>query len=817
MLQELQNIVEKTNNNPHIINKNSQFVVITYWWGRNNFNQNTARPCVSYFEKLIKIFIKFAINTINTIYINGNLTLETIDKPKIKKYLQNIENTQTFKTILEKKIKEYIYELYKYCKIESNENYKSEKALKYLEKLRETQQTPQEYNFKTESELVPILNVIMKELIITNYDDIFELFLINIKIIELRKNFSERTENLEKIKEQIKDLTLRKKESNDKIKKRVNTPIGENKSVNEQLRGELRYLSPIKYETMIEKWEQECQKNQCNYLAIEYPEFAKPGGYQLAINAKPLFIKKMLNLCEPRGVLYIDGDMYIRKYPSIFDIQDVDFMGRGWWMDPRSSYKMSESIMYDPYTFETSGGTMFFSQSFESKSLINIWINESSKVRQEGKADDRTLSLVFNAKKYLLNMKIIQLPIEYLWLSLDYNERLLEEIYDYNTLQMEETIFIEHPECLTSEDTATGAGASNDRTPAFYKFLDEELTPCSEEFHEYIMFPNKESTNEMKEYLNYMDNTTYFDDGNEELYKKKFVVVDEPELNVQPLYIIKYEDKFGNKKKTYSEEERYSPNEIVEINEKRARNMNTETFGLLTLDNKTIEIQNKWGELNHANGKLNESKVIGLFLRLLKDDKEVIYNPVNEEGYDASIYEKLMEKKETLYKNLDFVFVPVLDSFKFSNFFKPGIKLNQAILLRPHNTILIKLLSMFISLDDLSNYLKYGTYEFISRIRIGYLLKLKISEKNTSVLTGGQSVEQPNTPEEYETALNLMYNNSITFEKNDMNKIKINIEEINRQQLEQKGQGRKKRKKKTIKKGVKNYKKTKKLKKNTMH
>jgi len=45
---------------------------------------------------------------------------------------------------------------------------------------------------------------------------------------------------------------------------------------------------------MIEKWQRECEKFNCNHMAVEYPEFALPGGYQLAINAKPLFIKKAL-------------------------------------------------------------------------------------------------------------------------------------------------------------------------------------------------------------------------------------------------------------------------------------------------------------------------------------------------------------------------------------------------------------------------------------------------------------------------------------------------------------------------------------------
>ena len=179
--------------------------------------------------------------------------------------------------------------------------------------------------------------------------------------------------------------------------------------------------------------------------------------------------------------------MNIRKYPVIFDLKDVDYMARGWWIDPRSSYKFEESITYDPYTFETSGGTMFFSSSTDSHLLLDMWISESAKDYQKGKADDRIISMIVNSKKLLLNMKIIQLPIEYLWLTLDYHNRLLEsEIYDYNLPLMEESIIIDHPECLTSEDSATGSGASSDRTPKYYSFLEFfELCGLAEKGEEY--------------------------------------------------------------------------------------------------------------------------------------------------------------------------------------------------------------------------------------------------------------------------------------------------------------------------------------------
>ena len=182
---------------------------------------------------------------------------------------------------------------------------------------------------------------------------------------------------------------------------------------------------------MIANWENACRENGCNYMAIEYAEFAsRKDGTQLAINAKPKFIQKALELCGGKSVLYIDGDMTIRQYPAIFDMDNVDFMARGWWIDPRSSWKAFDegerSIMYDPYNFETSGGIMFFLSSDAAKKLIQSWIEVAEKPINDGKADDRVLSLIFNTRSILTWIRVISLPIEYLWLTLDYDERMLE-------------------------------------------------------------------------------------------------------------------------------------------------------------------------------------------------------------------------------------------------------------------------------------------------------------------------------------------------------------------------------------------------------
>jgi hypothetical protein len=375
--------------------------------------------------------------------------------------------------------------------------------------------------------------------------------------------------------------------------------------------------------------------------------------------------------------------------------------------------KWKKVYLYDPYTFETSGGTMFFSQSDQSKLLIQKWIEEAEKPYQQGKADDRVLSLVFNTYKFLLSMKIIQLPVEYLWLTLDYDDRMMEMVYDYDYAKMRTSIFIEHPECLTTEDTAAGAGASSDRTPKYYQFLDDNLVPTSEEMHEYLMFPNKEMTSAFRDYFDYMNGIAYINDGNDLLIERGYVNVDEPDSNESPLYITSYDIKLGNKK--YSGDPSYTVNQISEINYKRARSMNIQSMPNVIDKGDFVEVS------DHTD--MNDAKLQSLIIRLLVDGKNVIYKPSNS---DSSLYYNyLLENMNTLYSNLDFVFTPVISSFYFSDFFKPEIDYSKPVLFRSGNKILIDFLSMFLSLDEVSSYLHNGAYQIMSRTRVGYLIRPK--------------------------------------------------------------------------------------------
>jgi hypothetical protein len=801
MTSNLEKIIRDTIASPTIVNNNSNYVVTTYWWGRGNLNGNTARPCVAFYETFFNSIKNLMLKFLNTT-LSSQENNNKINSSSAKQILENLEivmyKSTDYENITIRKAKSYMEDIYNYTLNYSEKNNREDNknilAIKAIEKFKTMEKTPESFEFKDLNYVQTQFKIAGLLYIIINKCNIFKLFKVNRKVKELKDKFLNREElsntEIKEYKLQLevlakekadlisdikKSLTAPQSYSQDKINKNIKLILEndsdsnfdkskinlyikdfQNKSVYSVMNEEFRYLSPIKFEDMIKLWENKCKENKCNFMAIEYDEFAKPGGYQMAINAKPLFIKKALELCGSKNVLYIDGDMTINKYPVIFDMTDVDFMARGWWIDARSSYKMDESILYDPYTFETSGGTMFFSQSHESKKLIDCWIEEANKPHQQGKADDRILSLVFNTKKFLLNMKILQLPIEYLWLSLDYDERMLENVYDYDTSKMENSIYIEHPECLTTEDTAVGAGSSSDRTPKYYMFL-EDLMPVSEEVQEYVMFNDKKFSNVFDDYYKFMGDITYLDDGNPLLYQKGFVDQSEPGNNESPLYITKYEHRYGTKPKNY-DGEKYSPNEVVAINTKRARKIRIKqykSYKLYKLNNDTIEI----------NTEIKQIELIPLIISLLNTKKNVLYNPIFENGYNSGCYTSLIDEMNKKYHNLDFIFVPEINGYHMNNIFKPKIALNQPILFRHGSHTLIQLLSTVFSLEEISYLFEYGSYQYISRMRIGYLTKPKqvkgggsIRKYSHSQLKTGEDV----LLKQYEDGLNYMYENEST-------------------------------------------------------
>jgi hypothetical protein len=307
--------------------------------------------------------------------------------------------------------------------------------------------------------------------------------------------------------------------------------------------GQKLLKEPETFEGMIDKWNNNCISKNCNYFSQEYPEFAVAGGYQLAINAKPLFIKKVLETLRDMGkgdisVVYIDGDMTVNKYPHIFDMKNVDYMGRGWNIDPRSNVHYKTKPCFDPFTFETSGGIMYFGNNDNGHALLTMWNKWSFMQKFQGKADDRILSMLINSKQLYITMNVLQLPIEYLWLTDAYEPLDKRDAYlDKKHVSRKEIVF-EHPACLTTEEAARDQGAAANRQPAYYDLLVENLIDCQTEggvLHEYIVFDKLAQAKEWKKYLQYISSP----DASLGNYKDGEPII--------PYYIRNYKSGYANK------------------------------------------------------------------------------------------------------------------------------------------------------------------------------------------------------------------------------------------------------------------------------
>ena len=739
----LENIIVSKVKEPTIVNTESDFVVVTYWWGRGNMNANIARPCMEFWESYINELIDITIEYIRMVLDQDMIRVENIDS--ILDNLQNdITNIPTFKSFISRISKKYLGSIYVDIGLLDGQNtQESWKCLKsILNEMKRSLTCPKNFNLIEEvnspEDLLNRLNMIYREIsmaiIVLLKENIYKLFyeeeaVTKLKIAKERGEINVDTA-MEILKGHIENREQLLDDNKKLLKLKQNYIIADNEHNNmnifDILNDYLRFRDAKFFQDMITNWENECQRHGCNYLSIEYPEFAAEGGYQLAINAKPLFVKHALNLCssqdKSRAVVYIDGDMFIKKYPSIFDMKNIDYMSRGWSIDPRASWKSfksaggKRSITYNPYKFETSGGIMYFSQSPESVGLLNEWIDESSKERNKGKADDRIISIVFNSKRMLLNMNIIQLPIEYLWLTLDMDENMLEEEYDWNKKLMDSTIMVEHPECLTSEETAKGQGASSSRQPKFYDFIenDEEFYPVSEEFHEYLAFPNEEMVEEIRPYLDYMKKTYYIDDGDERLVDLGFVDPDDENNNEQPLYITDYSDRYGRRESIAIQNESII-RPLIDLVEREFDNITKK------IDDDTLVIcdENLLYISQFVYKSYPQEFILPLVIILLEMNYKVIYRPQRCEPY---CYVDLIKSKSL---NLDLAFIPAHN--RMTNQLKPIIDLSQPIYFNKssEHSIITKILLMFNGLEDLSKHLNNGSYEIMSRIRVGYIYKGK--------------------------------------------------------------------------------------------
>jgi hypothetical protein len=198
----------------------------------------------------------------------------------------------------------------------------------------------------------------------------------------------------------------------------------------------------IKYEKLAERLAKKCDSLKIKHDIQEILGLEKKK-YQHAINHKPIFIKKMVQ--KHGSVLYVDIDIDILKYPSLFENEhDADIMLFNWNYDPRVTN------VVDPYILETSGHIMFYKNSQQTMKLLDLW-NGCLK-KNINMADDRILAMVFNKSKALQWCKVDWLPVEYDFIPQYYGHLKIKPV-------------LVHSGNLTSEEVAS---PNRSRIPSSY-------------------------------------------------------------------------------------------------------------------------------------------------------------------------------------------------------------------------------------------------------------------------------------------------------------------------------------------------------------
>ena len=263
------------------------------------------------------------------------------------------------------------------------------------------------------------------------------------------------------------------------------------------------------YEQLGDRLIQSCITNGCNYFIAIIDEFAKPGGYQIAINYKPKFLIHTMKIITPRSAINIDTDMVIAKYPSLFDI-DADYFGFNWYAEPRTDIGIDRIECYAPNSLKTSGGIMGFGNTQQAKRFLQKW--DSVTDSMPGKAEDVTISIPFAENNELTKLRCVWLPLNYFYIPFFYEsedtfivpkhrqkffphlkfkgDKTVKE-YEFGKIYKltKSNVFIVHPEGLTSEEEAAMKGSSTNRVPYEYNVEVGKKLRCLTTFNKLINIP----------------------------------------------------------------------------------------------------------------------------------------------------------------------------------------------------------------------------------------------------------------------------------------------------------------------------------------
>jgi len=179
------------------------------------------------------------------------------------------------------------------------------------------------------------------------------------------------------------------------------------------------YTIGTKYERWVKRLEESLNRFNIDY---EIEGIDNLGSWQKNTHHKPHFIKKMLqkHAGEYSGVLYVDADAVIHRYPALLHILDCDF------------------AVHHFTGHQLASGTMYFKNTSLVMRLIQMWIDYNAV--HSDKLDQQTLQDVIREKAWDGILKIYELPASYCTifdLTKDINRPVIEHFQGSRTARKE--------------------------------------------------------------------------------------------------------------------------------------------------------------------------------------------------------------------------------------------------------------------------------------------------------------------------------------------------------------------------------------------
>jgi hypothetical protein len=232
----------------------------------------------------------------------------------------------------------------------------------------------------------------------------------------------------------------------------------------------------LTYDAQINRLIEQCRKLKINYCFTEYSVFVENKiPYQICIGLKGSFIERCIEQFQ-KTIVYIDTDMQVVQYPTLFDI-DADCFFLNW-----NEYQLN---CYNPYQVELPGGIMAFGNTFGSKALLKV-LNEYM-LNHLHLVEDKSFSGIISRHFMNAYLRCVWIPANYLYMYTTHEydpsigqytriATLKEDLAENGDYKEKDIVFI-HEDLETAEllDVFKGRITKNRWPPNVYRQLGEKL------------------------------------------------------------------------------------------------------------------------------------------------------------------------------------------------------------------------------------------------------------------------------------------------------------------------------------------------------